>query len=221
MKACTIVASVMVVLAGASRAGAQDPPSHRLLVRGDVSGSVGWAHVNTSELSVHENWFSRGLSGDLAFGWYWTNHLRTEVYAGGTDEFTVHASGPLHIDGRTLITSSNYTFAARRLGISQQYQFGHNQWFHPYLGAGVEVVSEQRSRRDEAVYWFDPVTYRTHREREAVEHPERTDVEPYAFVSAGFKAYMHPRVFFLTDGRFTFASRPEQVLLRFGLGVDF
>jgi hypothetical protein len=218
MKAPSIVGFVVLVLLSGTPAEAQGRPGS--LVRGDVSGTIGWVSVNKGELDSYEDWHSI-VSGDGAFGWYWTDHLRTEVYAGATRKFDVYTAGPVTPGGVVLASPSEHTFASRRVGIRQQYQFGRNQWFHPSVGAGFEVLVERSSRLDVAVYAFDPVTRQSRFVRGAVEHPERTAVEVHALLSTGFKAYMHERVYFLMDGRVTFTDRPEQVTLGFGLGVDF
>jgi hypothetical protein len=44
-------------------------------------------------------------------------------------------------------------------------------------------------------------------------------VRPFAAV--GFKAYMTPRSFFRSDMRFTIRDGVDEVLWRFGFGVDF
>jgi hypothetical protein len=41
------------------------------------------------------------------------------------------------------------------------------------------------------------------------------------FAATGFKAYLAQRAFFRSDLRFAFRDGLEDVLLRFGFGVDF
>jgi hypothetical protein len=211
-----VLTPFFILLAGTTVPG--QSPSNRL-VRADVSASVGWTNVNKGRLEPYDDWHSV-VSGDVAVGWYWTDHLRTDVYAGATDDFTVFTINPATVGGPQP-SSSQHRFAFRRAGVSQQYQFGRNQWFHPFVGAGVELLAERSSRIDSAIYSYDPVIRLSRLERPAVEHPERTDVRLHGLVSTGFKAYLDGRVYFLMDGRVTFTDRPEQVTVRMGLGVDF
>jgi hypothetical protein len=49
----------------------------------------------------------------------------------------------------------------------------------------------------------------------------RTEVSVRPFLATGFKAYMTPRGFFRSDIRVGFRGGADQVLLRFGFGIDF
>jgi hypothetical protein len=205
-----------VILFAGTHVLAQSPDR---LVRADISASVGWTNVNKGRLEPYDDWHSV-VSGDVSFGWYWTDHLRIEAYAGATDDFTVYTVNPTTVGGPQ-VAPSQHRFASRRVGVGQQYQFGRNQWFHPFVGAGFEVLAERTSRFDSPIYSYDPVTRLSRLERPGVEHPERTKVRFHGLVSTGFKAYMTGRVYFLMDGRVTFTGRPQQVTVRAGLGVDF
>jgi opacity protein-like surface antigen len=220
MKVLASAAAILFLTGEMASVRAQEPNGHKL-VRGDVTGSVGWLHVNKEELGTYDDWHSRALFGSVGVGIYWTDHVKTELQVGANDRFTVYAPARFEIAGQPFGSSSEYEFAARRLSLTGQYQFGRNQWFHPFLGAGIEVLAERTSRRDAAVYSFDQVTRQSRIVRDAVAHPDRTDVRTLALVTTGFKAYVHPRAFFLTDGRVSFDSRINEVLLRFGLGIDF
>ena len=43
---------------------------------------------------------------------------------------------------QTTSTSSRLTVQEQSLAVSQQYQFFRNQWFHPHVGAGVDIARE-------------------------------------------------------------------------------
>ena len=49
----------------------------------------------------------------------------------------------------------------------------------------------------------------------------RTDIFVSLFVSAGFTAYLTQRGFFRSDLKVTLRDGVDEVLLRFGFGVDF
>ena len=212
--------ALLSLIAGTAPVGAQESTPDKL-VRGDVTGSVGWLHVNKSELDAYNDWFSRAFFGSVGVGIYWSAHVKTELQVGANDTFSVYAPLRFESPGQVFNSSSDYEFSARRLSLTGQYQFGRNQWFHPFLGGGVEVVAERMSRRDAPVYSFDQITRQSRIVREAIDQPERTDVRAMALVTMGFKAYVHPRAFFLTDGRVSFDNRVDEVLVRFGFGVDF
>jgi opacity protein-like surface antigen len=220
MKVLASTVALLSLIAGTAPVGAQESNTDKL-VRGDVTGSVGWLHVNKSELEAYNDWFSRAFFGSVGVGIYWSAHVKTELQVGANDAFSVYAPARFEAGGQVFNSSSEYEFAARRLSLTGQYQFGRNQWFHPFLGGGLEVVAERVSRRDAAVHSFDQITRQSRIVREAIEHPNRTNVRTLALVTTGFKAYVHPRAFFLTDGRVSFDDRVAGVLLRFGFGIDF
>jgi hypothetical protein len=190
------------------------------LVHGDVAGTLGWLSANVRRTESYDDWYNRGFFGGLSFGWYWTDHLKTEVGVSASNGVRVWVATPMPFPDQRFYTSE-LELDTRRLSVHQHYQFGTNQWVHPFLAAGVDVVAEGVSRRDGPVYGYDPVTRQSQLVRPATDYPRRTDWQTFASVSGGMKAYATQRVFFLTDLRVTFARRPEEVLLRLGLGVDF
>jgi hypothetical protein len=138
----TIVA--LLLLLGPRPALAQDP-----LVRGDVSATLGWFSANKSELESYNDWYNRSLIGEAAGSVYWTNHWKTEIAAGASTEAWVYGSQTFELNGARLFAPSRVRFGTRRLSFTQQYQFGDNEWVHPYLGAGIDLVWERSLRRDE------------------------------------------------------------------------
>lgn len=203
--------------AGAQTTSQTSPPD---VVRPDIGGSIGWLNVNKSELSSHNNWYNRGLQGAVTFGWYWSTHVKTELEASASKRADFYASNELVFDGIRSHVASEHTFSTRRLTVGQHYQFGENAWFHPHLAAGVDFNWETTTRFDREVY-----QYLAGRQpglvRPAIRHPERTDLHVRPFAAAGFKAYMTPRGFFRSDLRVVVGERVEEVLVRFGFGVDF
>jgi len=219
MKGFRLAALLSIAAAGASPAWAQTPSGR--LVRGDVSGTLGWFNINKTEIPAYSDWTHRTLFGGAGMGWYWTSHLKTEVEVGATRKIEIYSYRPVTDGGRTTIAPAIYQCGTRRLRFSQSYQFRDNQWFHPFVGGGLVIVRERIERRDEPAYTYDSVTRQSVLLRPARQYPVRTETRTFAAVSGGFKAYMTPRGFFLTDLRTTFDSRAEEVVLQVGFGVDF
>ena len=72
--------AAIVLRASAPAAGAQGVAGP--VSRADLSVSAGWFNADKSELSSERNgndWYNHSLYGGGAFGWYWTDHLKTEV----------------------------------------------------------------------------------------------------------------------------------------------
>jgi hypothetical protein len=191
----------------------------RPLIRADTWAGLGWHHARLAEAGEYDDWYHRSLSGTAGAAWYWTDHLRTEIDIGATSGGQVFVSGPVLIDGQP---AGRYGFIRQRtrtLGLTQHYQFFRNAWFHPYIGAGLDVVHETKDERFEALQIFDPFGRSRIIEPAQEESSRRFVARPAA--SFGFKAYLSPRAYFRSDARIGVRTQIEDVIVRFGFGVDF
>ena len=203
---------------GPAIASAQTPEPP---LRGDVHGTLGWfaAEAGSSGPFDNSTWHN-SFFGGVGVGWHWTENLKTEIDAGGGTADTAYLSTSVVTNGIT-----TYRGMARRsqrwvIGVSQQYQFFQNAWFHPHLAAGADFTREQRTDEIQAAYVYDPVT-RAGNTIEPARIERSTNFAVRPFVAAGFKAYMTPRTFFRSDRRVGFKSGIDETLLRFGFGFDF
>jgi hypothetical protein len=211
----TLVAAVLLASRNASA-------QSLTLSRGDVSGALGVQSVDARDDGFFSGrHFDGGFYGVVAGGWYWTEHLKTEIDFGGRTKGKVWVAAPAPVSGAQTYYPIEKTFSRQTLAVGQQYQFFHNAWFHPHLGAGVNLTRERSTLHRAPVTVYDPAT-RTSR----VLSPERTeaartDFRASPFVESGFKAYMTPRSFFRADLRVAFRGGGEDVVTRFGFGFDF
>jgi hypothetical protein len=215
MRVHTIVVAGMLALAGAVPAAAQP------LARADVTGVTGWFNANQSEYSSYNDWYNRSAYGGAILGWYWTDHHKTELEFGATSPAEFYGARPIDIDGQPAYVSSQHRFSTRRVTAGQQYQFFRNAWAHPHAAAGIDLTWQTHQQSDDPLVIYDQAS-RTSR----VVRPERTlasstelGVRPFAEIGA--KLYLSQRAFFRSDLRLTFQGGVDEVLLRFGLGVDF
>jgi opacity protein-like surface antigen len=209
---------VVGALLTASPAFAQASP---VFPRFDASGYVGWlaAEDDMGRARRGRGW-ADSLFGALGAGWYWREHLKLEVDVGAGTAATAYRLETVLIDGAQTYQASESTFSRRTLGVSQQYQYGRNAWFHPHIGAGLHVTWERRSTRYQplVVYGGTPPGRVV---REAYVDGPGTNTTLRPFVTAGFKGYVTPRVFFRSDLRLALRHGLEESLLRAGFGVDF
>ena len=217
MKPLPATVATVLLLCTASAAAAQNRAP---LARGDVAGTAGWLVIDTRELDTYSDWHGQGLFTAGA-GWYWTDHLKTDVEIGASTTTQTYVTVPIDFAGQRQFVSSLIRFNSTRVALIQRYQFGRNQWFHPSLGAGVDIVREHYSQRDEPIFVYDQIARQSVTIRAAIDRAGEDRTEAHALAVGGFKAYFTRRTFFLGDMRFAFTSRPEDVLLRVGLGVDF
>ena len=207
--------------AAAQPAGAPAAP----VQRGDFHAVIGWQNLRQERgrdtLDSYNNWANGILYGGAGVGWYWTEHVKTQVDLGaGTTGRHYHFSTVI-INGQQTGESARVSVRQQSLAIAQQYQFFRNQWFHPHVAAGVEIARERRTEEFQPVFVFDPVTHisGTLRPARFVGPTHRMIARPFGEV--GFKAYMTRRSFFTTDMRLMARSGIDEVLLRIGFGVDF
>lgn len=212
------------LLAGilAGTAGQASAQSETQVIRGDVAATIAWLAADTHPTGPYNdnNWAS-SFFGAASAGWHWTDNLKTEVDFGAGTKARVFSTEPITIDGRATYVTTDSRFSRRTLGISQQYQFFHNVWFHPHLGAGANFTLEHSTYHRAAVSVYDPVSRTSRLVSPERNEPSRTDFHVSPFVEAGFKAYMTPRTFFRSDLRVAFRHRVDDVVTRFGFGFDF
>jgi outer membrane protein W len=212
------VALAAALVTAANEASAQTGPR---LVRGDLSGTAGWLSAGTVIYSPRDSkdWHS-SLFGTVSAGWYWTDNLKTEIDVGAGTQAAGYRFRYVVIDGRPTYRNSDFTFSRRILGISQQYQFFQNAWFHPYVAAGANLTWERSTEHFSSVFVGDLPGDPRGLPPTITDGPKTTfAVRP--LVGTGFKAYMTPRSFFRTDLRVRFHGGPDETLLRFGFGIDF
>jgi hypothetical protein len=204
-------------------AWAQSLTSAQPVSRVDVTGIVAWLNADKSGLSPdrYDDWYNRAAFAGAGAGWYWTDHLKTEVDGGISSRVTRRVVDYSSTPERLRISEDEYQFVTRRIGVAQQYQFGRNVWFHPWLSAGVDFTWEQIDETEGPTQVIDNVGRQTRIEPGEGVLPRRTEFTARPFAALGFKTYMAPRTFFRTDMKFVFRSGVDEVLLRFGIGVDF
>ena len=109
----------------------------------------------------------------------------------------------------------------RSLALSQQYQFFRNQWFHPHVGAGIDIARETTRETYQPVIVFDNVTRTSTQIAPARTEDAEHRVIARPFAEAGFKTYLTRRAFFTGDTRVMYRKGLDEVLFRIGFGIDF
>jgi hypothetical protein len=219
---CVLVPAALLTVAAVPADAQTIPTAAQPVPRKDVTFTAGWlsgkARIDTESWN---DWYNRSLYGGITGGYFWTDHLKTEVEVGAATSSKLHGYSRVLVDNFQTYRNSEVSFKTTRIAIGQQYQFYRNAWFHPHLGAGVDLLWETRRERLSAVTTYDSVTRQNRELRPAQDLGPETTLKPRAFGEMGFKAYMTPKTFFRTDLRITGRPRAEQVLFRFGFGVDF
>jgi hypothetical protein len=206
----------------AATATAQEP-DRVPLSRGDAHFVIGWQNLHKAQPASqpYNNWVNGIFYGGAGAGWYWTDHLKTQLDFGAGTRGEQYRFEPRVVNGQVTGTSSRVGVRQQSVAVAQQYQFFRNQWFHPHVAAGVELARETTTEEYQPVFAFDNAT-RTTREilPGRIDPPEhRLVARPFA--EAGFKGYLTRRAFFTADTRMMYRGGLDEVLFRFGFGVDF
>jgi hypothetical protein len=177
--------------------------------RWDIAAHIGWLAARTSDSGVYGNDFYNVGLGGVSLGRYLTPHLKADVQAA------------IHGEGRSYrqeylpnavppFRASEHHIRTATAGAALSYQFFDNQWFHPYLGGGFEVL-----REEDRVVTIDgrlglPAAVAT-----GVAYAARP------FVATGFKWYVTERAFVRAGVQGSFPSRDTtRVAWILGLGAD-
>ncbi len=198
-------------------AGAQTAPA--ALPGNDAIVSIGWAGAE-HEIQDQRRWDGTLLAG-LSSGHYWTDHLKTEVEASWSRPRKQEVFETIERQGGYTYALSEYRAHDIRIGVSQVYQFGRNEWVHPYVGVGADVVrrgaSLERLPQSRTVFLQNrniPVDISAASERKTVVFAE-------AVLKTGLKMYVGEKTFFNTEVKFGVRHDVDHLVWKFGMGVDF
>ena len=191
------------------------------IARVDVHGSVGWANVSADHLASYDEWDHGVAQGIVGAGWYWNDHVKTEVdlrFAGAAEFYRFEQTT---VNGRPTYRTSKSKLQSSGIGVGQHYQFLRNAWVHPYVGAGIDF------RRESLEELVDPVVLYDDRRGDTQEVVPARRAGPSIswtakpFVAVGLKAYVSQRGFFRADFRVSVRGGAEEVVTSAGFGVDF
>jgi|SRR4051812_7028452 hypothetical protein len=208
---------LVAVLAQAPAAAV--PPQ---LPRADAHFVIGWQNLHQPQPQNHYNeWLNAIFYGGAGAGWYWTDHLKTQVDFGAGTRTDQYRYRQFAAEGATAFEASRLSVSQQSIAIGQQYQFFRNQWFHPHVGAGADIARATLREEYQEVTVFDNVTRQSRTIRPARTEPDEHRIITRPFAEAGFKAYMTRRAFFTSDARLMFRHGLDEVLFRAGFGIDF
>jgi hypothetical protein len=190
--------------------------------RFDVAATAGLTEARPPETptSYYQDWYADGrFAGSI--GYYWNKNIKTEFEHAWTAEGSRSVFEYSTVRGQPYPIQYEQFFQLQQTTLRMVWQFGDNQWVHPYVSAGAVLdVERQRLHR--------PVIHQLDALGRPVVVPEQRDFDKHTEyrggVALGFgtKLYMSPRAFFNTGVNVTY-SRPDSgtVNLFAGFGIDF
>lgn len=221
----TAAASMAAALLWTPAVAAQERPAISLVpadpARWDVAGHAGWLRSNKSEIGADWNDWYDAAAGGISGGYYFTPHVKTDVHATFTTEGRIFTNESIPVAGQPFPTfrTSEHFFQTAAFGASGSYQFFENQWVHPSVGAGLDLVRERHRV-------YTPQQFVSSRDPRpvvipAVSGPTEVSYAARPFVTTGVKFYVTDRTFVRTDLRSSFSTRGlSHVIWTAGIGVD-
>ena len=199
------------------------------LVRADLSAFMGSFGAKRAEAPEYNRW-THSLFASAGGGYYWTDHLKTEIGVAAARRAEVYASESAGIPASPFSSIFlEHAYRGVAVSVGQSYQFGRNALFHPFVAAGVDVERVRheidRPAQSLVIYGRSPFNPQVVDvvDRVAIPALTRTEtavtVSPY--VATGFKAYFTERGFFRSDLKIGARDGIDRVIWRAGFGIDF
>jgi hypothetical protein len=193
-----------------------------VLSRNDVTVSLGWYGAEYRQLDRYDRW-NASLFAGLGSGHYWTDHHKTEVEGAWLSRVSEESYGPVVINGVPISAESRYRIQGVKLSVGQLYQFGRNQWVHPFLGAGADIDWLQLTldRPAQSQFGYVPSDRTSRPLLIPARHEKKSATEVRPYLKTGLKMYTSDRGFFTTEIKLGLGSGIDQMLWRIGAGFDF
>src|SRR4051794_3581371 len=123
---------------------AQAPPPVAAVAHADAHVTIGWQnlHKPQPEGGSHDDWLNAIFYGGTGAGWYWNDHLKTQIDFGAGTKAEQYRFRQLTVGGTQTYESARVAVSQQSVAIGQQYQFFRNQWFHPHVGIGLDLARE-------------------------------------------------------------------------------
>jgi opacity protein-like surface antigen len=220
MRLGALAAAALLWPAAASAQGAAavslTPPDVR---RWELSADVGWLSNNKSAIASGWNdWLDVPFAGG-SLGRSITPALKADVRLAIAGEGHVYEEQRIDVPGQPFPAFRLVEHRVRTTTLSGGivYQFFENRWFHPHVGAGLEIGRES----DRVLTEEQRVPPPGAQMFPALDRGTRLSWHARPVVSTGFKWYVNERGFIRSDLRVTVgAGRAAQVAWTAGIGVD-
>jgi hypothetical protein len=191
----------------------------------DISGSAAVleARPDNDQTPYADDWYADGRYG-IAIGRYWTEHLKTEVEYAMSGEGAVYRHELRNVPGNPapFPYSVESFHRLEQASLRMVWQFGRNQWVHPYISGGLVGDRERQRIHIPEQYQYvngrvnDPVVL----VREITSAPT-WEYRVGLTAGAGAKIYMSPNAFFNTGVITTYSSPASTISFLAGFGIDF
>ena len=233
MRGFSWICTILLLIGSPAVAQTIAVPQTAELARWDFNVSAGFFENRPFEVSdpfSGDDWYGEGRYS-ASIGYYWTEHVKTELEFAHTGEgrrwtqeiITIPGTSIRHPIGTEVFHRPQQT-SARAV-----WQFNENTWVHPYLNAGVVFDAERRTWQSPAQFYYPPYTPNapTTVRPPVLVRPEiarGSKVMEYRAgitVGGGSKFYMSPNTYLNAGMQVTYAKPAITASVLVGIGVDF
>jgi hypothetical protein len=191
----------------------------------DIAGAGGFLAGYTPRpedaTGYQETWF-QNIQGAAIVGRHFSTHLKLELEASLTTRGSQFRERLVNVPGTTTpysIGSEVFTQVGS-VGASATYQFGRNEWVHPFVQAGVSADFDRQTVRTWEQFVYSGGRLPPQRVVEERMDGPTTHRAIRGVIGGGAKLYVSERAFFRTDSRWTFGRDRHHWAARIGFGVD-
>jgi hypothetical protein len=219
MRRNTWIFAVLLGIVSSAAAEAQSPAPRPRLEIGATAGLMS-ATPGPHDTPYYDRWYGEGrYAGSLAY--YWTRNLKTEFEHHWSGEESRYYQDAISIGGAIHPVARESFHQLQQSALRLVWQFGDNQWIHPYVSAGAVLDIERRHETSPPVYrpgqpGQPPVIIRN-----AMDSGHRTEYRGGWTIGGGAKFYMTERAFFNAGIVGTNSRRAATVSMLAGFGIDF
>ena len=223
-RACTALALAAWLTTSTAMAQDARPTSTLTLTATDATRWDTFGHLTL--LGRHERqpfdpWYEVATGG-ATVGHYLSPHLKAELDVSTSTQGQTYSVEPLPpFPGVSTFVTSEHEFRLTTIAMALNAQFFENTWFHPFVGAGIELTREREEiRRTTSI--VSPRDPRTPPPMSSLQTETKARHLGTPFVGAGFKVYLSERAFIRTDLRASWSSDGlAAIAWRNGIGFDF
>src|SRR4051794_2734350 len=103
-------------------AQAAPPAVSTPVVRADVHAAVGWQNLHKEQpLDHYNNWLNNIFYAGAGAGWYWNDHLKTQVDFGAGTRGSQYRTRQFAVNGVQAFESSRALIRETNVTVGQQY----------------------------------------------------------------------------------------------------
>ena len=211
-------ASIFAVLFTATAAQAQQP-------KWDLNLNAGAFGANPGEREYpYNDWYTEGRYA-ASIGYYWTEHLKTELEFAHSGQGSRFIQDFAHVPGTSVIQPISIEAFHRIQHASARvvWQFLDNAWVHPYVNAGYVFEAERRRHHAPIQYYYpgDPRTRPPILVRPEFNGDSHHEYRSGVSVGAGSKFYVSSKAYINTGLQWTAAPPAKTLTVLGGFGVEF